>query len=269
MSEAQNLATKRMEEIRDLYRDTSKGENFSAIVTGEAGVGKTSLICTGRRPILIDSFDPRGTVAIEVMYPDEVKKGTILIRPFWDESYKAPQQHGLWEDMWEDDIKSGFLSNFGTYAIDSVSTFLDALSWRVSKKKGRPDGTLAIQDYIPIYNTMKDVIKISAAQECDFILTGHLIIVRDDITGEVKSELDAYVGLRTKIPLLFTEKYVIYVKQTSSGNKHILLTQGTSRYRASTQLGAGGKFEAEEDPNIKALLEKAGRKTDDKPLLTS
>ena len=63
-----------------------------------------------------------------------------------------------WEEQWERDIRDGFLSNFGTYAIDSLSTLMDAMSNKMSKDKGRSGGALAIQDYIPLYNTIKDII---------------------------------------------------------------------------------------------------------------
>lgn len=254
----------RIQDIRDLYSKRTKGNNFSALVMAEPGMGKTHFICTGRKPILIDSFDPRGTTIVDIKFAEELAKGDIIIRTFWEESHKNPKMYKKWEEQWEEDIKSGFLSHFGTYAIDSFSTFSDALTYKISDQKGRQGGTLARQDYTPLYNILKDIIKLSASQECDFILTAHLIPFENELTQEVKCELEAYRKLKVQIPLLFTEKYVLLAKPTSTGLQYKLLTQNTHRYRASTQLGSGGRFNAEEEPNIKDLLKKAGLPNFDK-----
>ena len=254
----------RIEDIRNLYKERTKDSNFTALVMGEPGMGKTHFICTGNKPILIDSFDPRGTTVIDIEFAKEIRDGDIIVRTFWGESYKHPSMYKEWEAQWERDIRDGFLSHFGTYAIDSLSTFMDAMSNKVSKDKGRSGGTLAIQDYIPLYNTLKDIIKLTSSQQCDFILTGHLQPYENELTREIKCELEAYGKLKVQVPLLFTEKYVLLAKPSSSGLQYKVLTQATHRYRASTQLGSGGRFNAEEEPNIKSLLKKAGLSSTDK-----
>lgn len=254
----------RIEDIRKLYKESNTDTNFTALVMGEPGSGKTSFIATGRKPILIDSFDPRGTTVLNINFKDMIDKGELLVRTYWKESFKHPSEYAKFEREWEKDIRSNFLSNFGTYAIDSLSTFIDTMTYKVSKDKGRQGGALAIQDYIPLYNTLKDIIKLTASQDCDFILTGHLQPYENELTKEIKCELEAYGKLKVQIPLLFTEKYVMLVKPTSSGTSYKILTQPTYRYRASTQLGSGGRFDKEEEPNIKNLLKKAGLNNTDK-----
>lgn len=254
----------RIDDIRKLYKERTKHNNFSALVMGEPGMGKTHFIGTGKLPILIDSFDPRGTTTLDIEHAEEIARGDIIIRTFWEESSKAPKMYAKWEAQWERDIRDGFLSYFGTYAIDSLSTMMDAMSNKVSKDKGRSGGALAIQDYIPLYNTIKDIIKLTASQQCDFILTAHLVPFENELTHEIKCELEAYGKLKVQIPLLFTEKYVLLAKPSSSGLTYKVLTQSTHRYRASTQLGSGGRFSAEEEPDIKKLLNKAGLDNKDK-----
>jgi len=264
--EQQRLDVKRkIDDIRKMYADkTGEGMYFSALIMGLFGSGKTRMIGTGRKPILIDSFDPRGTITLHSVFPDEVRRGEIIIRSFWDERHKRPTEYVKWEKQWESDIKSGFISEFGTYAIDSLTTFLDALANRVGQREGRPEGKLAIQDYVPIYNTLKDIIKISSAQDCDFFLTAHLVTEQDEVTGRVKAEIDTYKRLKSQIPILFTEKYVMTTKDSSKGTIYKLLTQPFREFSASTQLGAGDKFSREEDPDIKKLLKKAGMSCNDK-----
>lgn len=259
--------TKRWQDIQQLYKDMRSFQSFSALVRGEEGVGKTTLITTGRRPILIYSFDPKGTVVIESV--PELRKGLeegwIAIRPYWGDSYKDPVMYERWEKDWNEDKQSGLLENVGTVAIDSGTVFLDLLSNYIAKRFGRPNRQLAIQDYALIYAIIKKVIYETSAQNCDFIFTVHLEMEKDDITGEIISSIKTYKGLKTEIPLLFTEKYTMRKKQTPQGVKYVLLTNDQGRFKASTQIGAGGKFDIEEEPNIKNLLKKAGLPYEDKP----
>jgi len=255
---------KKIDEIRSQYGKISMS-SFSALVMGLFGVGKTRLIGTGRRPILIDSFDPKGTKILEILYPDEINK-TIFIRPFWEERFRRPEMYKKWEKQWEEDIATDFLDNFGTYAIDSGTTFLDALSNRVSKMKGRPEGSLAIQDYPVIYGTIKDIIKITSTKNVDFIFTAHGQTVVDEETGKRAFVLDVYNRLKTQIPILFTEKYVLVEMMSGGKLDRKLLTQSWKEYRASTQLGAKGVFAPQEEPDIRKLLDKAGLDYSDKPI---
>lgn len=256
---------KRISEIRDMYKETVGDENnFSILLKGLEGSGKTSTICTAPKPILIDAFDPRCHIIVKQL----LKPNEYLLRPFWDEKTSKPTQYSRWEAMWERDLASGFLDNFGTYAVDSVTTFTQSLSNQVSKAEGRSQGKLAIQDYNIIYGVIRDLVKMTSAQaNCVFIMTAHLVNDRDDLTGEIIAELDLYKRLKSQLPLLFTEKYVMTSKETSSGVKYQLLTRPTGRFRASTQLGAMDKFEMYEEPDISKLIKKAGLKIEDKPLL--
>ena len=263
------LEAKRMaEEYQRLYSElVGSRQSFSCLVMGLFGAGKTTFACTGRLPILVDTFDPNGTIIFQTdpFLRDLVQKGALVTRTFWNESTHSPTEYQKWEKIWQDDCKSGFIGRFGTYCIDSGTTQLEAITNYIAYKKGRGDN-LQIQDYPIIYNIIRDIVKISSSQGADFIYTGHLVDARNDLTSEVMAELDTYQRLKSRLPLLFTEKYVIMEKQTSKGVEHILLTEPRGRFRASTQLGAKGIFKAEEVPNIKELLKKAGMQSEDKPL---
>jgi len=271
MSELKSTAPKesdaRAEYFRDMYKEQKMGNTVTALVMGLFGTGKTSLIGTGVRPILIDSFDPKGTVVLQRKYADEIESGNIIIRTYWNERSSRPTEYSRWERQWEEDIRTNFLDRFGTYAIDSLTTFLDALSNEVARRKGRSEGQLAIQDYKIIYNTIKDIIKLSSSCDCNFILTAHLVDEKDELTGEITAQMDSYKSMKSQIPLLFTEKWVLLNIQKSKGLEHVLLTEDYKRFRASSQLGSGGVFEAQEEPDLKKLLEKAGFSTEDKPAL--
>jgi hypothetical protein len=237
-------------------------KTFTGLLMGTFSTGKTSLLGTGRLPVLIDSFDPGGTVVLR----QKLESGEVLVRDWSIDNYKQPTAYTKWEAQWEQDIRNGFLKNFGTYAIDSLTTFITALSNHISKKAGRPPATLAIQDYTLIYATLRDIISLSSAQGCDFLMTAHLTLNKDDLTGEIIAEIDTYNKLKTLLPVLFSERYVLRKVEKASGITYEVLTNDQGRYKAGSRLANEGKIETVEKPNIKAILKKAGYNIDDKPL---
>jgi len=264
----------RIGSFSNLYKEKRSSPSFSALVMGLYGVGKTSLIVTGRKPILIDSFDPNGTLVLEQNYKSEIESGELVIRTFWNESSKAPSQHRRWEDIFEKDTSMKLFNYFGTYAIDSFTTWLDAVANRISKDQGRNRKIqkLAIQDYQIIYDYAKDTIKSMSEFSCDLIVTAHLERFASEDTGNIVTDIRTYKNLRVELPLLFTEKYVLATeeepptKENPSGIRRKLYTAAAGTYRASTQLGAGGRLDAVEKPDIKHILKKVGLPTDDKVL---
>lgn len=260
--------TKKVEEIQRLYEEMMGDQtSLSALLAGIQGSGKSTFSCSGRGPVLLDIFDPKGTVFIHTnpVLKERYENKEIIIRPFWNEDSKNPTEYNRWYGQWKEDCESGFLSLFGTYVIDSGTTMIEAMSNEIRKRKGRGDN-LQVQDYIPLYNTVMDIIKISNSQGCDFIYIAHLLMIQDEVTGEVKAELDTYSRLRSKIPKLFTEKYVLQKKNKPGGVDHVLLTTSAGRYEASSQLASSGKIPNEVEPNLKKLLELAGLPTEDKPI---
>ena len=255
---------KRLDEIDALY-DVEKGTPFSALIMSTPGVGKTSLFITCPKPVLIDSFDPRGTVVLEKYMKEH--PGEIRVRKFWDESSNNPTQYKRWETMIMRDLNDGFLNEFQTYGIDTFTTQIEALTNATAQARDRKDNLPAIQDYMVIYNTIRTYVKKISSMNCIFLLMGHLELVKDELSGAITAELYTYKGLRTIVPPLFTEKYTLILKneRDAAGHmKRVLLTDHQGMYRASTQIGANGLFSVEEEPNIKKLLMKAKLPYEDK-----
>lgn len=262
----------RFNSFKDLYK-TNERQSFSALIMGLFGTGKTRLIATGRFPVLIDSFDPNGTIILEQLYSEQIKNGQLIIRKFWNENSKKPTQHKKWEEMFEKDKADRLFDYVGTYAIDSFTTWLEAVANRVSVEMGRNRKVqkLAISDYQMIYDYAKDVVKDMSEFTCDFILTAHLDRYQEEATGKMVTDIKTFKGLQSSLPLLFTEKYVLETvdvpksKEYPNGIKYNLYTSAAGTFRASTQLGAGGKLDAIEKPNIKEILKKVGYDYQDKP----
>ncbi len=251
-------------ELSRMYLARPKRGNVSILLASLFSGGKTTFACTGPKPILIDSFDPNGTVVIETNYRKELEAGEIIIRDFWDEDSERPSQFERWGKEHDQDIRSGFLNHFGTYCIDTLTTQMDTIANWIAKKKGRSEGFLQIQDYKIIYDKIKNIIKKTSACDVNFILNCHLIDEKDEVTGEIVANIDTFHRLKSQIPLLFTEKYVI---QNRNGVR-TLLTEYKSRFRAGTQLGLPPSIELKKDERyLFNILKDAGLDPKDKPAL--
>lgn len=234
-------------------------DTFSLLLMGEFSTGKTTMLGTGPKPILIDAFDPRSHVVLR----EQIEKGEVLLRPWWGDSDKKPAKFEEWNKQWEKDISSGFINRFGTYGIDSLTTMIFSIESRMRYLVGK---TLSFTDYRRINNIIKNVVEYSQSTETTFIMTAHTKIDRDDATGEIQCVLNAYPYLQTNLPLHFSEKYVMLAKSKAGKRIHSVLTGYRGRYKAGTQLGRN-KFDIEEEADLKVLLKKAGYDYEDKPLL--
>ena len=121
------------EEIRNMYNTKRERKTFSLMLMGEFSSGKTSLICTMPKPIWIASFDPHGTIVIEKNYPEEIERGDIIISTYWSDDFNKPVAYKKWAKDWDDAVKGRLFDKIGTYAIDSASTWIDALSNKVAQ----------------------------------------------------------------------------------------------------------------------------------------
>lgn len=261
-----------LERVKKHYEGDPLQKRFSALVTGETNAGKTYLLSTARFPVHIDSFDPGGSKCLEPW----IKKGDIVVdTTFEREDPFDPKVYAEWKKTTEIRLKIGYFDHFGTYCLDSLTTFGDSVIGNVMGLAGRAgEVPMHRRDYNPqkveIVNYIRKLMNLS----CDFILTGHLR--RDD---EVLS-IDSSSGIKSKIteyrlhvtgqavitiPLLFDELWVL----TGSGNppRREILTDSLGKYIARSRLKKNGKLDAKESPNIKDILKKAGFSCEDKPKL--
>ena len=249
-----------LEQLTTMYQNDTTQQGFNLLLLGESGTGKTSIATTCRAPVVIDSFDPGGTKGLKA----EIASGKIFVDTRWEkEDPKNPSVILEWEKVFNERLKSGFFDNIGTYILDSSTTWADAIMNQILKKAGIPgQAPRFTHDYGPqkiiIRNHLQKMLNLS----CDFILTGHLEAQKDEVNGKVKWRyLTTGKGVVT-IPLLFDELWVTTTKESSKGVTYQLLTARTSTYLAATRIGRG-KFETYEEPNIKALLKKAGNRHED------
>jgi hypothetical protein len=264
---------KELDRVRKYYDSDPLQKRFSALVQGETGSGKTFLLRSARFPVHIDSFDPGGTKCLR----DLIKAGHVVADTTWEnEDPFNPTVYAEWKKTTEIRLRTGYFKMFGTYALDSLSTFGDAVMNYQLGAAGRPgEAPRRNKDYMPQKIEIQNYIKKLMTLDCDFILTAHLrehedVLAIDSSTGivtkTVKYRLNTVGQAVVSLPLLFDELYVL--KGSGEGNpKRNLLLDSLGKYIARSRLKADGRLGGVEDPNIKNILKKIGLDWEDKPRL--
>lgn len=259
-----------IEEVKKHYAGDPLQKRFSLLLTGETNAGKTYLLRSARKPIHIDSFDPGGTKCLK----DMIDAGDVIADTrFETEDPFKPGAFANWMKTVDRRIMIKYFENFGTYCLDSATTFGEAImNYQLASVSREGEAPRRNKDYMPQKVHMTNYIKKLMSLPCDFILTGHLreieeLISIDSSTGiqrkNIKYRFYTVGQAVVTIPLLFDEIYVL----TGRGNPPVreLLTDSLGVYIARSRLKRNGLLDAKEPPNIKALLKKAGYSTEDKP----
>ncbi len=260
--------------VRKYYQGDPLQKRFSALITGETNAGKTYLLRTARLPVHIDSFDPGGTKGLR----DMIVSGDIVADTRYenDDPFE-PKAFADWMKATDVRFQIGYYKQFGTYCLDSATTFGEAVMNYGLGEKGRSGETPQMRhDYMPQKTYITNYIRKLMSLPCDFILTGHLREMRkvlsvDTKTGVIREEVKFRfytVGQAVvTIPLLFDEIYVITGRQGSSGPQREMLIDSLGDYIARSRLKSKGLLNAIEPPDIKAILKKSGFACEDKPRL--
>jgi len=262
-----------VQKVRDYYKSDPLQHRFSALITGESGSGKSMLAHTCRLPVHIDSFDPGGTKCLR----EWITKGDIVADTRWEnEDPYHPKVFVDWVKETNHRLESGYFDLFGTYMLDSATSFGEAAMGKQLLEAGRPgEAPKFTKDYTPQKIDIVNNIKRFMTLKCDFILTGHLDKVEDKVLEKQNGEKIVTYKYRFMttgkativIPLMFDELYVLLGKESSSGVTRKLITDAQGTYVARSRLKALGKLDAEEEIDIKKLLKKIGLNWEDKPKL--
>lgn len=255
--------SKAFADIRSGYENDPRRDTFNLLLCGEMGTGKTHILKTARKPVLGHFFDPGG----EKTLAKEIKEGTVLPETFAPDDPFHPWAFTAWEKRMKEIQRSGIMNHIGTYCLDSSTMWADSILNHLTAKRGAagktPDGKI---DYIPQKTEIKNWISVILGFPCDCIVTGHLEPTEDQVSGRTTYRY-ATTGKGTIIiPAMFDEVFVAIAEDHSKGVNWKIQTAGAGRYAARTRLGAEGKLEQFEKPDIKAILKKVGRPTDDKPI---
>jgi len=265
------------EKLKQMYEDDPRSKTYNGIVYGGLGTGKTRSLGTARKPVLIHSFDPGGTIVLE----DLIKTGDVIVDTRFEvEDPKMPTSFKEWDEVYHDLKRKGMFDHIGTFAIDSATTWAQCAMFEVLRMQGRAGdiraaggksgGFLGVphqNDWLPQMAILENAMRDFVALPCDCILTGHDDADKDEITGQMFVHLMITGKLQKRVPLLFDEIYHANTEETSEGLIYRFLTRKTGLYQARTRLGKGGELDMYEEPDFKNILRKVGMSTEDKPRL--
>jgi len=246
----------RARQAREAYQEKGRTGKANVLVYGDFGTGKTTFISTAPKPIWIHSFDPGGTTT--ACLQPLIEKGDVIVTDFSGDSFRDARMFVEWEKEFRSMKSDGVFQFLGTYCIDSLTKWADAMMNQIVKKGGmKNDGIPQPRDYLIQQMTTVDYLGIICDLPCNFICTGHVGLNKDEVTGKLETGLLLAGQLSNKVPLVFDEKWLTRV-EGKSDVRYILQTRNDGYYKAETRMG-GGIFEQFEEPNFKALLRKAGR----------
>ena len=254
-------------EIRAAFEKTRPAK-LNAMILGRYGTGKTNLALSGVRPIALDLFDPGGL---------ELRTARAAIKEGWllptDFSGKSPQEFGNWHKSLERRANEGFFDHIGTYIIDSGTLWVRSHLVSLMGSAEKP----SLQHYQVAGFNLAYYLKSIMEFPCDFIMTGHIVITKDEASGSMETAFDVFESQKEGIPRLFGEVWATRIVKTSKGPQYELLVSGDGKYAAETKIGGFGLFDSLREPNkaglvidhtkrtIVELKKKAGLPCEDKP----
>lgn len=264
---------KHAEDIRKMYEEDPRNRTFNGIIHGPIKTGKTSLLKTCPKPVLVHSFDPGGTDVLK----DLINEKKILADTRFEiEDPFKPKAFRLWEDEFNYLYKINYFDHIGTFAIDSMTTWAQTIMYEVIRKAVlSPKGKKAQremgeapreQDWLPQMAFIENYIRKFLSLPCNCILLGHSDQPKDrerNVIGDLGIMITG--KLRERVPALFSEIYYLKIKDYKKETRE-LLTKPTYGIQAGTRLGNGGKLDAKEPADIGKIMKKVGLDTTDKPL---
>lgn len=268
MADISAAVQKRALAAREGYAAKGRTGKANVLVYGDYGTGKSTFIGTAPKPIWVHLFDSGGmtTASLQPM----IESGDIIIEDFTSDSWKQPEKFRAWERALTEMRRDKVFEAIGTFAIDSITKWADSLMYEIIRMfgGGKNDFIPQQRDYLLQQLTAVDYLEKLCDIPCNLIVTGHIGLDKDEVTGKMETGLFLSGKLTTKVPLVFDEKWLTKVEGRGTELRHIVQTHNDGYYKAETRMG-GEAFLQYEEPDFKALLLKAGRTVaaQDKPSL--
>ena len=249
------------------YQDDPSQSKAHVLLLGDKGVGKTSILETAPKPVLVFSFDPGGTMVLK----KEKDCGDVVVINCEEDSAQNPRAYMKFETEFNRLGRAGFYDDIATAVIDPITTYNDSAIWQVRKKEGKliPDmQTMSADKTSMAYRDWETMLSLHlmwarrfCALPCHTFWMGHILRDFDDLRKTHLIKLMLTGQAKDKVMTLIPD--VWFLRTTSSGERY-LLTDFEDGYPASTKIGKG-VFSKKEKPDIKMLLKKADLDWEDRP----
>ena len=218
------------------------------LLLGDPGEGKTVFACSFPGPILLLDFDGKADSAASFYKGNDALLNSIEVRDLSPSLLTDPmiELNKIIDTELIPQQKSGKLE-YKTIILDSLTTFSKAVLnhivssnpgiKRTSSKQGLQPG---LQDYGILKREFSKLIPGLLSLECNVIMTGHYVINKDDISGEIARLPSMDGAFAQQLPVYFKEVWRLY---TDKG-KRMAQTQSDYKYKCRSQLrGLPEKFD--------------------------
>lgn len=238
-----------MAKLTDLKQDGT----IKLLIYGDSGAGKTVAATSFPGPVFVHDFDGK----------------VISAANFW--RTKNPEQLGQIDyqsyneinekEKW-DTVKNRYATFFGwlvemqtivrekkpfpykTVVLDSLTTYSDLLLAEIIRQTKHTLKTpIPGRDDIPGLQTyqvngvhFKAQLNDFLALPCNVIVTAHLDVDKDELTGRIERKPKMSGKLATYLPIVFGEVYRQYVEGTGAGRKYVWQTQSSAEYNCRSQI---------------------------------
>lgn len=205
------------------------------LLYGESGSGKTCFASGWPGPVHYCDFDGKVNSAASFL------AGNPKLDEISYENYAPTDSIGTAGARFNADIgkmkKEGKLP--GTLVLDSLTTFSDEimrylmkLNPGIKRMDTRGAATPAMQDYQVARLFFKQILGELLNLPCNLVVTAHIQVDKDEITGEILRTPMIAGKLSRELPILFPEVYRSFVKD----GKYLAQTKTDNRYQCRTQI---------------------------------
>lgn len=222
--------------------DISK--NRKILIQGDSGSGKTVFAAGFPTPLYVADFDGKisSAAAFYANQPERLAKidydsfpnATREARPFAS-FYTRLQQHRQL-------VGSGTFP-YKTYVIDSLTTLVDSLMQEIMtsmpSNKRMSAGTVQVpmlSDYNVLSGYFKQTLNQILSLPCNVIVTAHVQLNKDEMTGEIFREPLLPGKLAKFLPVVFEEVYRAFTIQKDGQTGYFAQTQSANGYTCRSQI---------------------------------
>lgn len=255
-------------DLLQAYQDDPSQSKVHCLIVGDKNVGKTSILKTAPKPVLIFSFDPGGTIVLI----KEKECGDIIVINCENDNVQNPVAYMKFQNEFNRLGNADFYNDIATVVIDPVTSFNDCAIWQVRKKEGKimpamdvmsTDKTsMAYRDWDTMLSMYAMWARRFSALPCHTFWMGHILRDFDDVRKTHIIKLMITGQAKDRVMNLIPDLW--FMKISAKGERYLLMDYEDG-CPAGTKIGSEGRFEKHEKPDIKYLLKKAGLDYEDRP----
>lgn len=233
-------------------------ESMKVLVYGESGAGKTVFATSFPGPVFVHDFDKKIVSAANFWRTHNVEKLDQI--DYTD--YSAIVGRGNDQASIDKDTTKQRFSTFYTWLVEQQNlvregkfiyktVVLDSLTlWselllkevirqaegKIAQPIKNMEGNAGMQHYQLNQRFFKEYLGTFLDLPCNVIVTAHVEVEKDDMTGEILRRPKATGKLASYLPIIFGEVYRAYVETVAGKSVYRLQTQTDARYNCRTQL---------------------------------